>query len=74
MRMSTAADGHRFKGQILLHTRHDFVAVGMKTADVTRPLTPVEISGLGGGLRVCLDRDRLACRRLAPVLLGWLDV
>jgi phosphatidylserine decarboxylase len=46
----------------------DFVTFWI--ADETRPVTPNEISV--DGLSVCLERDTLACRGLAPVLLGLL--
>ena len=54
-----------------LQTRDDIVVASwMQIADGTRPETPVEISG--DGLGVCLEREGLPCRGLAPVLLGWL--
>ena len=61
------------KGQILLQNGDYFGAFEMQMADGTRPRIPVELSG--AGLLVRLEtRDRLACRGLAPVLLGWLVV
>jgi hypothetical protein len=76
MLILTAADGHRYDGSNKVRTYREFeptVFSGCrKTADENRPVTPVDFSV--DGLRVCLERDRLACRGLAPVLLGWLAV
>jgi hypothetical protein len=43
------------KGQILLQARDDLFALGMQTADGTRPVTPNDISE--DMLRVCLERE-----------------